>query len=152
MKVIEVGGGPLIPVDSWLPTGRFDDQTFNLDPYYGSGAWRIHAGRDLWPAFDMSIHRVRAIHSLEHMPAGPPRIHVFNEAHRVLMPGGIFEIEVPRFPHDAAVSDPTHVSFFVPDSFVYFTNPSVSGPEWKVWEMLDLKLTDATIYAEMRKP
>ena len=145
---IEIGGGPNFH-HGWAEPGRY---VWNLDPYYGEGPWRKPAQELPWPAVDDSITRVRASHVLEHIPAGEPRINVFNEAHRVLIPGGIFAIDVPRFPHDAAVSDPTHVSFFVPDSFIYFTAPSVSGPSWEVWYLAEITANSATIHCELRKP
>lgn len=144
---LEIGGGPE------FRDGFRDDWYFaNLDPYYGHGPLRHPAERVPWHLEEFSVDHVRASHVLEHIPAGQPRVDVFNEVHRVLKIGGVFEIDVPRFPHPASVSDPTHVSFFVPDSFVYFTNPSVSGPTWMVWELLDLRTLEATIHCELRKP
>lgn len=129
-----------------------DGYTFNLDPYYGVGPWKRRAEAGTWPLDAGTIDLIVASHVLEHIPAGTPRVAVFNEAYRVLKSGGIFSIHVPRFPHDAAVSDPTHVSYFVPDSFVYFTHPSVSGPSWEVWELALMRPADAVIHCELRKP
>ena len=42
-----------------------------------------------------SVDVVYASHFLEHIPAGQPRLDVFNEARRVLRPGGGFEFLVP---------------------------------------------------------
>lgn len=149
---IEIGGGPDFERDAWIPDAR-DLQVFNIDPYYSDDPWRFRAERETgWPMMESIVDEVRASHVLEHIPAGEPRIRVFDEAWRVLKPGGLFVVDVPRFPNDAAVSDPTHVSYFVPDSFVYFTNPSVSGPSWKVWEIFLMHMTDATIHCELRKP
>ena len=47
-------------------------------------------------------------------------VDVMNEAWRVLKPKGQIWIEVPLFPTDDAMADPTHVSFFVPRTFDYF--------------------------------
>jgi len=110
---IEIGGG--------LKPALVGDDVVQLDPVHGKGPWRRPAQVRPWPTSDESAELVYASHVLEHIPAGKPRIDVFNEAHRVLTAGGVFHIIVPRFPHWTAVADPTHVSFFVRESFDYFT-------------------------------
>jgi hypothetical protein len=63
---------------------------------------------------------------MEHVPAGTERIFVMNEAHRVLAPGHEFYVEVPVLrTRDGVVSweaiaDPTHVSYWCHESFLYF--------------------------------
>jgi hypothetical protein len=52
-------------------------------------------------------------------PRGP--IHVMNEAHRVLVPGGLIDIEVPTTEGRGAWQDPTHVTFWNRNSFLYYT-------------------------------
>ena len=37
--------------------------------------------------------------------------------------GGLLEAKVPLFPCRAAVADPDHIRFFVPESFGMFENP-----------------------------
>jgi SAM-dependent methyltransferase len=74
-------------------------------------------------------------HFLEHIHAGQPRIDVFNEAWRVLKPGGRFTIVVPLvgFTNPVTgnpmkshigwqpIADPTHVSqWWFPESLMYF--------------------------------
>ena len=70
---------------------------------------------------DDSVGVLRAYHILEHLPDS---IHFFNEAYRVLAPGGLLLIEVPSSNGMAAFSDPTHISFYNQLSFEYFTNES----------------------------
>lgn len=141
--------GPILYIGAG-PTQVFG---VNLDPFYGFGGWKFPAERGQWPAPDESYVRVRASHVLEHIPAGEPRLTVFREAYRVLVPGGIFDIDVPAFPHPAAAGDPTHVSFFTEETFVYFTQPSTSGPSWPVWEIARMsKPNPAVIHCELRKP
>jgi predicted SAM-dependent methyltransferase len=111
----------------------------NLDPIHGAGLFKIEAQDPHgWPVPDASVEAVNASHVLEHIPAGRDRIQVFNEANRVLMPGGIFEIRLPvvgyldettgQYVMVAgwwAWADPTHVSYWVfPESLLYL----VDGP------------------------
>ena len=67
---------------------------------------------------DDSVGVLRAYHVLEHLPNS---IHFFNEAFRVLAPGGLLLIEVPSTNGLGAFSDPTHVKYFNLLSFEYFT-------------------------------
>ncbi len=80
---------------------------------------------DPWHYFeDSSVGVLRAYHVLEHLP---DTIHFFNEAYRVLSPGGLLLIEVPSSNGKGAFSDPTHVRFFNDMSFEYFSNQSYAG-------------------------
>lgn len=105
---IDIGGGT-------YPKAGF----LNLDPVHGVGALKIRA-QESWPINTESIESVWASHVMEHIPAGTDRIAVFNEAHRVLIPGGTFTVVVPLFPWPQAMADPTHVSYWVEESFGYF--------------------------------
>lgn len=49
------------------------------------------------------------------------RIHVMNEAWRVLQPDGIFDIDVPTTEGRGAVQDPTHRTYWNLNSFKYYT-------------------------------
>jgi len=70
-------------------------------------------------AFD----EVRAWHVLEHIPR-EYLVETMNECWRVLAEGGQLDVEVPIFPSDDAMADPTHVSFFVQRTFEYFVKGS----------------------------
>jgi len=72
-----------------------------------------------WPFDDDSVGVLRAYHLIEHLP-NP--IHFFNEAYRVLAPGGLLLLEVPSMDGPGGVSDPTHRSFFNRRSFEYYTD------------------------------
>ena len=111
MTSIEIGGGHLVQA-GWT----------NLDPTHGQGDWQRPAQQVPWPAPDGSVDAIRASHVMEHIPAGADRIAVMNEAHRVLKPGGVFEIRVPNCLSGTwhAFADPTHVSFWCIPSFHYF--------------------------------
>jgi SAM-dependent methyltransferase len=69
------------------------------------------------PYPDESVEEYRASHVLEHIRNLIP---LMNEVWRTLKPDGTFTIEVPLFPDVGAIKDPTHVRFFVPESFDYF--------------------------------
>lgn len=72
-----------------------------------------------WCFADDSVGVLRAYHVLEHLD---DPIHFFNEAYRVLAPGGFLLIEVPSVNGAGAFGDPTHKKFFNLLTFEYFTN------------------------------
>lgn len=131
MKV-DVGGGT-VPADGHE----------NLDPVHGEGLWQRRAQDGPWPIADGAVDAVRASHVMEHVAAGDDRIAVMNEAWRVLAPGGTFEIVVPLFPSWQAVADPTHVSYWVRESFDYFCDRIAQadyGIRW--WQMRSFRVVD----------
>jgi hypothetical protein len=131
---IEIGGGTLLQ-PGWI----------NLDPNEGDGPWKRYAQDTPWPVNDQSVNSIRASHVMEHIPAGEPRIAVMNEAHRVLVPSGLFEIRVPNALSGTwhAFADPTHVSFWCVESFHYFDGlflPNATTYGIKRWATLDLRI------------
>lgn len=103
--------------------------------------------RDDWPVDDESADEVYASHVLEHIENGPPRIHVFNEAWRVLRPGGTFTMRFPVLGYEEqwtvkpyhVFADPTHVSvLWLPHSLTYFTNENPAHADYgiKPWARL----------------
>lgn len=72
-----------------------------------------------WQLEDNSVGVIRAYHILEHLK-NP--IHFFNEAYRVLAPGGFLFVEVPSTNGQGAWADPTHISFFNELAFKYYTD------------------------------
>jgi len=75
------------------------------------------------PFRDGIFGKVRMLHVLEHIPR-EFLVQTVNECYRVTELQGELEIEVPIFPSDDAMADPTHVSFFVPRTFDYFVDGS----------------------------
>lgn len=138
---IEIGGGTL------LTRGYI-----NLDPVHGTGPWKRYAQDTPWPTGDNTVDALRASHVMEHIPAGyDDRIKVMNEAHRVLKPGGLFEIIVPcvqvhgQMTGWQAWADPTHVSFWVlPESFYYFDGVFAANASYGIalWETVKLEAKD----------
>ena len=73
--------------------------------------------REPWPWAESSIEEIRAWDVIEHLP---DKIHTMNEAFRVLVPGGLFDIEVPTTDGRGAWQDPDHKSYWNRNSFMYF--------------------------------
>jgi SAM-dependent methyltransferase len=173
MKV-ELGGGT-------KPRPGYDVQ---IDPVHGHGRWKRLAQDTPWSADSGnplsarprtampagSVDAVYASHVLEHIPAGAPRLAVFNEAWRVLKPGGRFELWVPLLAYRStvtcetvlsgelwpALADPTHVSLWIfPESLLYFTGGIEHDADYGImlWDM-DTWSVDAgwNGYACLRKP
>ena len=134
MTSIEIGGGTLAQ-PGWV----------NLDSRNGVGEWRREAQDTPWPAADGSVDAIRASHVMEHIPAGQPRIDVMNEAHRVLRPGGVFEIIVPFMTGTwHAIADPTHLSLWCEESFHYFDGRKSADADYgiRLWTTLELDVAD----------
>jgi predicted SAM-dependent methyltransferase len=142
---LELGGG-LSPWAGYV----------NLDPVHGEGEFRRRA-QDGIPLADGSVEQARCSHLMEHIPAGPERLFVFNEVWRVLRPGARFEVIVPLLIPGRwePVADPTHVSFWVKESFDYFTGAIRPAAEYGIhyWEMADWSVRDGWEgHAILRKP
>lgn len=87
------------------------------------------------PLPDDSVGAIRASDFLEHMNTCPdsscthgadgvsPRcvVGMMNEFHRVLAPGGLLLTHTPSTDGRGAFQDPTHVSYWNPNSFWYYT-------------------------------
>lgn len=71
-----------------------------------------------WIWHDNSCGLLVAHDSIEHLR---DPIHVMREAYRVLVHGGLFLIEVPSTDGRGAFQDPTHISFWNQNSFMYYT-------------------------------
>lgn len=78
--------------------------------------------RERWPWDDSSIEEIRAHDIFEHLP---DKIHTLNETYRVLRPRGVLNLIVPTTEGRGAWQDPTHVSFWNPNSLFYleYRNP-----------------------------
>lgn len=71
-----------------------------------------------WPFEDGSVGAFRAFDFLEHLP---DKRHSMSEIHRCLAPGGWLLSATPSALGQGAYQDPTHVSYWVPNSFRYYT-------------------------------
>ena len=82
----------------------------------------VHDLTDLpWPFEDNTFDNLRCSHILEHIDRSW-LVAVMNEMHRILKPGGMVNIQSPCAPHWKAYADPTHVSYLVPQTFLYFAD------------------------------
>jgi len=76
-----------------------------------------------FPFADSSVDYVRAHDILEHIPLGSTH-QVIEEIYRVLKPGGIFESLTPDAESgQGAFQDPFHLSFWVEQSWLYYSDP-----------------------------
>lgn len=77
-----------------------------------------------------SVDELEADNIFEHFDNDEFQV-VMNECWRIIKPGGTMTMKVPdalRWP-DGAFGDPTHKRFFVPRSFLYFTE----SQQWKTY-------------------
>jgi len=71
------------------------------------------------PLEDNSVYVINASHVIEHLE---DKTYTMQEIHRVLAHGGWVFIEVPSTDGRGAYQDPTHVSYWNENSFLYYTN------------------------------
>lgn len=72
-----------------------------------------------FPFEDNSVAVIRACDIFEHLK---DPIHTMKECYRVLKPGGWIIGQVPSADSRGAFQDPTHISFWNENSFLYYTN------------------------------
>lgn len=89
----------------------------NVDLYRFPGVDVVADLNEPWPFEDNYADRIVAVDLVEHLK---DPIHTMNEAWRVLKPGGVFEIVVPSTDGRGADQDPTHVSYWNINSFMYY--------------------------------
>jgi hypothetical protein len=78
----------------------------------------IRAVHDYLPG-DEPVWEIRACHVLEHVRNLMP---LMDACWYMLADGGLFEITVPHKDCETAWNDPTHVRWFLPATFAYFTD------------------------------
>jgi hypothetical protein len=89
----------------------------NVDLFPGEGVDVVADLRERWPWEDGSVDHVHAHDFIEHLP---DKIHTMNELWRVLRPNGVADVLVPSTAGHGAFQDPTHVSFWNENSFLYY--------------------------------
>lgn len=74
--------------------------------------------KERWPFEDNSVGAFRAFDFLEHLP---DKMHSIGEIYRCLKPGGYLLSMTPSALGQGAFQDPTHCSYWVENSFRYYT-------------------------------
>ncbi len=111
-----------------------------------------------WPLADNSQIQIYASHCLEHLTAWPT---FFQEAWRVLQPGGRLQLRVPYGMHPAAWWDMGHVRPWVIECFVFFQPgyaAQIGNPQHAAWawpfhvEIVDVRLSGEAVALLRRLP
>lgn len=108
-------GGGLYPRAGWTP----------VDNVAGGAVGLVVAdlAQAPWPWPDNSVGAFRASDLLEHLP---DKMQTMREINRCLRPGGWLMSMTPSALGAGAFMDPTHVSYWVPGSFWYYTRAQQS--------------------------
>lgn len=91
-----------------------------------------------WPFEDSSVGVVRAFDVFEHLK---DPIFTMKELSRVLIPGGYAFIQVPSTDGRGAFQDPTHISYWNENSFLYYTNEN-----WSKYINTPVKFQSMNVY------
>lgn len=110
-------GKPWVPVDREIGAHRLGDNV-GISRFVNGGEQLITDLNDRWPFPDSSVGAFRAVDLLEHLPN---KLHTMSEIYRCLAPGGWLLSSTPHALGEGAHQDPTHVSYWVENSFRYYT-------------------------------
>lgn len=117
---IKTEEAPVIKLD--LGAGRNPIPGFTtVDKYEPEAQVKFDLFTFPWPWEDDSVSELHASHFVEHVPR-EIRWHFFEEAYRILKPGGIFRLVVPSFKSERAYGDMTHEMPPVVPFFFYYLN------------------------------
>ncbi len=113
--------------------------TVGMDAFALPGVDVVHDVLDFpWPFPDGSFDRLVSHQLIEHIPPGragqDPLLEFFDEAWRVLRPGGTFAFDTPHADSWYAYGDLTHRRYFVPYAFhvLWEFDPNSPYPR-KMW-------------------
>lgn len=122
LPCVDLGGAHNSPGAPWVPFDRkltWPKELPHLVPDSMPGLRRsLISDSRMWPFPDSSIGAFRAVDFLEHLP---DKAHAMRELYRCLAPGGWLLSQTPHALGVGAHQDPTHVSQWVENSFVYYT-------------------------------
>ena len=156
MRILELGGG----------TNRHPKAFASLDKHHPFNSLTTDIGVHDWPVDTQMVDLVYSSHVLEHIPKGDATIHVFNEAMRVLKPGGRFVSIFPIIGYTDPISmvgrlvsawepyaDPTHVQgWWLPESVGYFTGRIHADADYGIhpgWADLGVHLSEENMQTEL---
>lgn len=108
---VDIGGG-LNPYQDYFTIDLREDANIKFDLNNGI------------PLPNNTVGVLNASHILEHLT---DKTKIMSEIHRVLSPGGWAFIEVPSTDGRGAFQDPTHVSYWNENSFLYYTDGYLSN-------------------------
>ena len=89
-----------------------------VDIFPGNSVDIVADLNERFPFEDNSVDVVRAHDAIEHLP---DRIHTMNEIWRICKPNATVDILVPSTDGRAAFQDPTHISYWNINSFLYYS-------------------------------
>ncbi|GBR76940.1 hypothetical protein NO2_1412 [Candidatus Termititenax persephonae] len=113
----EMDNENLIKVD--LCCGASKPEGFiGVDHFPGDKVDIVANLNERFPFDDNSVEVVRAHDAIEHLP---DRIHTMNEIWRICKPNATVDILVPSTDGRGAFQDPTHVSYWNINSFLYYS-------------------------------
>ena len=140
MKKLNLGCGRDI-IEGWtnldINPNVGADVIFDLEQIETIAKWPD--GTNLLPFKDNHFDKILCSHTLEHLRNILP---LMEELWRISKPKAEFIIRVPYALHNSAFDDPTHIRFFVPESFIYFAQTAYKrtdygyGGDWQVKEVL----------------
>jgi predicted O-linked N-acetylglucosamine transferase (SPINDLY family)/glycosyltransferase involved in cell wall biosynthesis len=96
-----------------------DPVFFGVDVCPGPGVDIVADLNQPFPFKDNSVDEIRAYDAIEHLH---DRLHTMNEIWRICKHGALIDIRVPSTDGRGAFQDPTHVSFWNINSFLYYCN------------------------------
>jgi SAM-dependent methyltransferase len=94
-----------------------------------------------YPIEDDNVDLIKAVHVLEHVVN---IVGVMNDCYRILRHGGEMLIRVPLFPTLGSLADPTHVRYFIPKTFDYFTEKGKLTGLKNVFKMKNIVVNNLT--------
>jgi len=92
---------------------------FGIDVQSLEGVDLVCDCNEIIPLPDSCAEEIHAVDFLEHL-YNDKRIHIMNEAWRLLKHGGLFYSKTPSTDGRGAFQDPTHYSFWNQNSFRYY--------------------------------
>lgn len=106
-----------------------------------------------WPFASERFSHIVAYDVIEHLPSF---IAFFNEAWRVLIPGGDIEVRTPHYQSEFVALDPTHIRGYHPETFDYLDPEKMWGRKYVYtqlrWKVLEVRVQpDSNIIARLEK-